>query len=62
MHDLQKWQHCKVTGSQCTEFTTLPPSCADFLEIWEPEHPGTVQTCLGVKLNSLTISIQFLLM
>jgi len=23
-------------GCQCVELTTLPPSCADCLEIWEP--------------------------
>jgi hypothetical protein len=23
--------------------TTLPPSCADCLEIWEPQPPGTPQ-------------------
>jgi len=22
-------------GGRCVELTTLPPSCADFLEIWE---------------------------
>jgi hypothetical protein len=24
---------------------TLPPSCADCLEIWEPQHPGTLKAC-----------------
>jgi hypothetical protein len=25
--------------------TTLPPSCADWLEIWEPQHPGSLRAC-----------------
>ena len=25
--------------------TTLPPSCADCLEIWEPQLPGTLRAC-----------------
>jgi hypothetical protein len=27
--------------------TTLPPSCADCLEIWEPQLPGTLRACTG---------------
>jgi len=23
--------------------TTLPPSCADYFEIWEPQSPGTIR-------------------
>ena len=26
--------------------TTLPPSCADCLEIWEPQPPGALMACL----------------
>jgi hypothetical protein len=26
----------------------LPPSCADCLEIWEPEPPGTLRACPGL--------------
>jgi hypothetical protein len=26
----------------------LPTSCADHLEIWEPQPPGTVRACLGL--------------
>jgi hypothetical protein len=25
--------------------TTLPPSCADCLEIWETQPPGTLRAC-----------------
>jgi len=29
-------------GGQCVGLTTLPPSYADCLEIWEPHPPGTL--------------------
>ena len=28
--------------------TTLPPSCADYLEIWDPQFPGTLRACTGI--------------
>jgi len=28
---------------RCVGLTTLPPTCADCHEIWEPEPPGTPQ-------------------
>jgi len=28
--------------------TTLPPSCADCLEVWEPQFPGTLRACSGL--------------
>jgi len=28
--------------------TTLPPSCADCLEIWEPQPTGTLWACPGL--------------
>jgi hypothetical protein len=31
---------CK--GGRCVRLTTLPPSCADCLEIWEPQPSGTL--------------------
>jgi hypothetical protein len=37
-------------GSRCVGLTTLPPSCADCLEIWEPQPPGTVRTCNAIAL------------
>ena len=33
---------------RCVELTTLPPSCADCLEIWEPQPPGTLRACPGL--------------
>ena len=30
-------------GGRCVGLTTLPPTCADCLEIWEHEPPGTLR-------------------
>jgi hypothetical protein len=35
-------------GGRCGGRTTLPPSCADCLEIWEPQPPETLRACLGL--------------
>jgi hypothetical protein len=35
-------------GGPCVGMTTLPPSCADCLEIWEPQHPGHLSACPGL--------------
>jgi len=35
-------------GGQCVGLTTLPPSCADCLGIWEPQPPGTLRACPGL--------------
>ena len=41
-------------GGRCVGLTTLSPSCADCLEIWEPQPPGTHyrhgQACNGLVL------------
>ena len=29
-------------GGRCVGLTTLPPSCADCLGNWEPQHPGNL--------------------
>jgi hypothetical protein len=43
---------------RCLGLTTLPPSCADCLEIWEPQIPGTlVQTCKEIVLPFFIILI-----
>ena len=33
---------------RCVGPTTLPPSCADCHEIWEPQPPGTLRACPGL--------------
>jgi len=35
-------------GGRCIGLTTLPPSCANCLEIWEPQPPGTLRACPGL--------------
>jgi len=35
-------------GGRCVGLTTLPPSCADCLEIREPQPPGTLRACPGL--------------
>ena len=34
-------------GGRCVGLTTLPPSCADCHEIWEPQRSGTLRACPG---------------
>jgi len=50
-------QECFLGGksSRRIGLTTLPPSCANHLEIWKPQPPGTlsaVQACTGIPLPS----------
>ena len=35
-------------GGRFVGLTTLPPTCADFLEIWDPQPPETVRDCPGL--------------
>jgi len=35
-------------GGRYIGMTTLPPSCADCLKIWEPQPPGTLRACPGL--------------
>ena len=47
----QKWVPGMFPGGKwgrCVGLTTLPPSCADCLEIWEPQPPGTLRVCPGL--------------
>jgi hypothetical protein len=37
-------------GSRCGSLTNLPPSCAECLEIWEPQPPGTIRALTGIAL------------
>jgi hypothetical protein len=41
-------------GSRCIGLTTLPPSCADCLEIWEPQPPGTLRARPGLQWDCFT--------
>jgi len=35
-------------GGRCVGLTTLPPFCADCLEIWAPQPPGTLRAFPGL--------------
>jgi len=35
-------------GGRCVGLTTLTPSCAKCLEIWEPQPPGSLRACPGL--------------
>jgi hypothetical protein len=35
-------------GGRCVGLTTLPPSCAECLEIRKPQPPGTLRACNGI--------------
>jgi hypothetical protein len=38
-------------GGRCVGLTTLPPSCAYCLEIWEPQPPGTLRACHWIAVT-----------
>jgi hypothetical protein len=44
---------CYSMKGQCVGLTILPPSCADCLEIWEPQPPGTLRACQGLCTDCL---------
>jgi hypothetical protein len=42
-------------GGRCVRLTTLPPSCSNCLEIWEPQ-PGTLRACPGLYRDCNTLT------
>jgi hypothetical protein len=44
-------------GCRCVELSTLPFSCADCLEIWEPQPPGTLRACADLSRDCFTFLI-----
>jgi len=48
--DRNKYQEyfLRLKAADAWGLTTLPPSCADCLEIWEPQPPGTLRACPGL--------------
>ena len=40
-------------GGRCVGLVTLPRSCADCLEIWEPQPPGTLWACPAVHTMAM---------
>ena len=43
-------------GGRCLELITWPPSCADCLETWEPQTPGTLRVCSGLSWDCFTFT------
>jgi hypothetical protein len=37
-------------GGRCVGLTASQPSCADCLEVWEPQPPGTFRACNRIAL------------
>jgi hypothetical protein len=48
-------------GGLCLGLTTLPPSYADCLEIWEPQTPGTLRVCPDLQWDCFTFTFTFLI-
>ena len=44
---------------RCVRLTTLPPSCANFLEIWGPQTPGTLRACPSLYRDCFTLYTKF---
>jgi len=54
-----EYQECLGSKSgRCVGPTTLPPSCADCLEIWEPQPSRTLRGCPGLYSHCYTFYIQ----
>jgi len=51
-----------VKGGRCVGLITLPPSCADCLEIWEAQPPGTLGACPGLHRDCFTFTFTFTLL
>jgi len=46
-------------GGRCVRLTTLPPSCAEFHEIWEPKPPGTLWVTPGLLRDCFTFTFNY---
>jgi len=47
----------EVKSGRCVGLTALPHSCADCLEIWEPQLPGNLRACNWPDLT-LRVSVE----
>ena len=48
-----------VKDGRCVGLTTLPPSCADCLEMWKPQPAGTLVDCPGLYKDCFTFLLCF---
>jgi hypothetical protein len=58
----QKWVQGIFSGGKggrCVGLTTLPPSCADCLKIWEPQSSGTLRACQHLYWDCFTFYYLF---
>jgi hypothetical protein len=46
-------------GGRCLGLTTLPPSCADWIKIWEPQPPGTIRAYQGLWWDCFTFYTRY---
>jgi hypothetical protein len=47
-------------GGRCVGLTTLPPSCADCLEFWETQPPGSLRVChVYTDCFTFTFNVRF---
>jgi hypothetical protein len=50
------WGRKGGKGDRCVGLTTLPPSCANCLEIMGAQPPGALRACPGLYRDSLTFT------
>ena len=55
-------KHRPWKDGRCVQLTTLPPSCAECLEIWEPQIPGTLRAYPGLYRDCFTFTTILLLL
>jgi len=46
-------------GGRCIGLTTLQPSCANCLEIWDPQPPGILRAYPGLYRDCFDFYLQF---
>jgi hypothetical protein len=48
-------------GGWCVRLTTLPHSCEDCLEIWDPQSPGNLWACPGLEWQPYHLHVMIVL-
>jgi hypothetical protein len=55
-HEYQEYFLGVKGGGWCRGLMTLPPSCAKYIGIWEPQPPGTLRACPGLYRDCFTFT------